>query len=120
MFNAILECGVRYYGPEFLEHINEPIVEQRNAPYRVVRDFMIRPSKDLGVLAAECLEHQGRSRGVRDWLSRNVVRFAGHGALGEADLLSYLFFDRCYADHLIQLGRRDAQHAEQELIEFLS
>ncbi|MBI3785581.1 MAG: patatin-like phospholipase family protein [Deltaproteobacteria bacterium] len=120
LFNAILESGVRYYGPEFLEHINEPIVEQRRAPYRVVRDCMVRPSKDLGVLAAECLEHQGRSRGVRDWLSRNVVRFAGRGALGEADLLSYLFFDRCYADHLIQLGRRDAQQAEEELVAFFS
>ncbi|HVM95223.1 MAG TPA: patatin-like phospholipase family protein [Candidatus Acidoferrales bacterium] len=120
LFNGILESGVRHYGPEFLVKINEPIVEQRATPYRIVRDCMLRPSKDLGMLAAECLEHQGRSRGMRDWLSRNVVRFAGHGALGEADLLSYLFFDRCYADHLIQLGRRDAQDAEEQLLKFLS
>jgi NTE family protein len=120
LFNSILESGVRTYGPDFLERINEPIVAKRNSPYRIVRDHFLRPSKDLGALAAECLRHQPRSRGLRDWLSRNVVRYAGRGALGEADLLSYLFFDRCYADHLIELGRRDAAQAGDELVEFLS
>jgi len=120
LFNAILEAGVRTYGSDFLLRINEPIVALRNKPYRIVRDCMLRPSKDLGVLAAECLRHQTRSRGLRDWLSRNVVRFAGHGALAEADLLSYLFFDRCYADHLIELGRHDAAQAADELVAFFS
>ncbi|HVN83324.1 MAG TPA: patatin-like phospholipase family protein [Candidatus Binatia bacterium] len=120
LFNAILESGVKTYGPDFLSRINEPIIEQRNTPYRIVRDCFLRPSKDLGDVAAECLRHQGRSRGLRDWLSRNVARYAGRGALGEADLLSYLFFDRCYADHLIELGRRDAAARADELIEFLS
>jgi NTE family protein len=120
LFNAILEAGVRTYGPDFLERINEPIIALRKKPYRIVRDCMLRPSKDLGVLAAECLRHQTRSRGLRDWLSRNVVRFAGHGALAEADLLSYLFFDRCYADHLIELGRHDAAQAAEELVAFFS
>jgi len=120
LFNAILESGVRTYGPEFLWRINEPIIAQRNTPYRIVRDFFLRPSKDLGALAAECLRHQPRSRGLREWLSRNVARYAGRGALGEADLLSYLFFDRGYADHLIELGRLDAAAREAELIEFLS
>ena len=120
LFNAILEAGVRTYGPDFLVRINEPIIALRKKPYRIVRDCMLRPSKDLGVLAAECLRHQTRSRGLRDWLSRNVVRFAGHGALAEADLLSYLFFDRCYADHLIELGRHDAAQAADELTAFFS
>ncbi|HUI26848.1 MAG TPA: patatin-like phospholipase family protein [Candidatus Kryptonia bacterium] len=120
LFNAILESGVKTYGSDFLSRINEPIVAQRNTPYRIVRDFFLRPSKDLGAMAAECLRHQGRSRGLRDWLSRNVVRYAGRGAFGEADLLSYLFFDRCYADHLIELGRHDAAARAEELVEFLS
>lgn len=120
LFNAILESGTHTYGPGFLECINEPIVKQRNTPYRIVRNYMLRPSKDLGVLAAECLAHQTRSHGLRDWLSRNVVRYAGRGALGEADLVSYLFFDRCYADHLIELGRRDAENAAEDLVEFFS
>ena len=120
LFNAILESGVRNYGPDFLRRINEPIVEMRNSPYRIVRDFFLRPSKDLGAVASDCLRHQGRSRGLRDWLSRNVVRYAGRGALGEADLLSYLFFDRCFAEHLIELGRHDAAEAAGDLVDFLS
>ena len=119
LLNSILRRGVDEYGPEFLERINAPIVTERKRPYRIVDEFMIRPSKDLGRIAAECLRHQGRSRGIRDWLSRNVVKFAGRGALAEADLLSYLFFDRCYADHLIKLGRNDAAMVADELVGFL-
>ena len=120
MFNRILERGVHEYGPDFLERINAPIIADRKRPYRIVRDCMIRPSKDLGKIAGDCLRHQGRSRGIRDWLSRNVVKYAGRGALAEADLLSYLFFDRCYADHLIELGRADAAAAADELVDFLT
>ncbi len=119
LFTAILEAGVATYGPDFVARINEPIVAQRGVPYRIVHDFLLQPSQDLGVLAAECLHHQRHSQGIRDWLSRNVVRFAGRGAAFEADLLSYLFFDRCYAEHLIDLGRHDAAAAADRLLEFL-
>ena len=120
LFNAILESGTSTYGPDFLARINEPIIRRRNTPYRIVRNCLLRPSKDLGELAAECLRHQPRSARLRDWLSRNVVRYAGRGTLAEADFLSYLFFDRCYADHLIELGRHDAAAAADELVAFLS
>ena len=120
LFNAILERGVKAYGPEFIERINEPIVTARNAPYRIVENLFLRPSKDIGAIASECLEHQSRSRSARDWLSRNVARYAGRGAVGEADLLSYLFFDRCFVDHLIELGRHDAGQASEPLAKFFS
>jgi NTE family protein len=120
LFNAILEHGVAAYGAGFIDTINGPIVEQRNVPYRIVRDVMIRPSKDLGVLAADCLRHQSAIRGVRNWLNRNVVRFANRSGLGEADLVSYLLFDRCYADHLIELGRHDAAEAAEDLAAFFA
>ncbi len=119
LFNRILETGARVYGSDFMERINEPIVTERGAPYRIVQELTLRPSKDLGELAAECLQ-QRRARGLRDWLSRNVVRYVERGTLGEADLLSYLFFDRCYTEHLVALGRRDAEQASDSLVEFLS
>jgi NTE family protein len=118
LFNAILERGVEAYGKEFLTRINEPIVEHRDAPYRIVRDFVLQPSKDLGEIAAACLAHQRRSRGIRDWLSRGVVRYARGGPLSEGDLLSYVFFDGCYAQHLIELGRHDAEQVAAELCDF--
>jgi NTE family protein len=120
LFNAILERGVEAYGAGFLKTINEPIIEQRNTPYRIIRNVMVRPSKDLGVLAGECLRHQSTNSTLRSWLSRNVVRFANRSGLGEADLLSYLLFDRCYADHLIELGRHDAKASADEIAEFFA
>ncbi len=120
LFNAILEDGMKAYGPEFLTRINETIVAHRATPYRVVRDLFLRPSEDLGMMAAECLAHKPRSRGVKGWLSRRMAQFAAKGTTEEADLLSYLFFDRCYTEHLVELGRKDAQEAADELVSFFT
>ena len=70
------------------------------------------------MLAAECLEHHRQTAGVRAWLSDAALRYAVRGIAGEADLLSYLYFDRCYADHLIELGRADAAAHADELVAF--
>ena len=120
LFNAILESGTKVYGDGFLDEINKPILQRRNAPYRIVRNLFLHPSRDLGELADECLRHQPRSSSLRIWISRSIARYAARGAFGEADLLSYLFFDRCYADHLIELGRRDAENAADDLLSFFS
>ena len=116
LFNAVLETGVAAYGDDFLERINRPIARMRHRPYRLVRDVFLRPSEDLGMLAGEAMRTAVRSRGLRSWLSQNIARYAARGALGEADLLSYLFFDRAYTERLIALGRKDAQRAEAELV----
>ena len=119
LFNAILESGVRTYGPDFLDCINEPIVAQRNTPVPHRAQLHAAPVEGSGRAGGRVPARTRRaSHGLRDWLSRNVVRYAGRGALGEADLLSYLFFDRCYADHLIELGRLDAESAAEDLVEF--
>jgi NTE family protein len=115
LFNAVLQTGVEAYGTEFLARINKPIAKLRNRPYRIVRDVFLRPSEDLGVLAAEAMRTDVHSHGVRSWLSQNIARYAARGAIGEADLLSYLFFDRAYTERLIELGRSDARRAEEEL-----
>ena len=44
------------------------------------------------------------------------MRYAVRGIAGEADLLSYLLFDRCYAEHLIDLGYADAEARGDELL----
>ena len=118
--NAILDTGTRAYGPEFLTRINVVIEELRGTPYRVVRNVYLLPSRDLAVIAADCLEHHHRPDGLRAWLSDAALRYAVHGIAAEADLLSYLYFDRCYADHLIELGRTDAATHADELIAFFT
>jgi NTE family protein len=119
LVNAILDTGVRAYGPEFLPRINEVVRRLRGNPYRIVRNVYLQPSRDLGVLAAECLEHARPATGLRARLSDTVMRFAVRGIAAEADLLSYLFFDRCYVEHLIELGRTDAAARADDLAALL-
>jgi NTE family protein len=120
LVNAILDTGTRAYGPDFLIRINAAIEELRGTPYRVVRNVYLMPSQDLAVIAADCLEHHRRPDGVRAWLSDAALRYAVHGIAAEADLLSYLYFDRCFADHLIELGRADAEAHADELTAFFA
>jgi len=120
LVNAILDTGVQAYGPDFMQRINAVIEELRGTPYKVVRNVYLLPSRDLSVIAAECFEHHRRPKGVRGWLSDAVAHYALLGIAAEADLLSYLYFDDCYARHLIELGRSDAAaHAEELLAFFL-
>ncbi len=118
LVNAILDTGTRAYGPEFMRRINAVIEEMRGTPYRVVKNLYLLPSRDLAVMAADCLENHRRAPGLRAWLSDAAIRYAVHGIAAEADLLSYLYFDRCYAEHLIELGRADAAAHLDDLVAF--
>lgn len=120
LFNAILKDGIKAYGDDFVETINKTIVAHRTTPYRIVRDLFLRPSEDLGMMAADCLRHKPRGPGMRGWLTRRMARFAAKGVPGEADLLSYLFFDNCFTSHLVELGRKDAENAKDDLLAFFS
>ncbi len=119
LFNTILEQGERTCGPDFVGHINEVMRTERGWHYRVVPGFrrqaLARSRRDRGAVS----ERSAQPR-VRDWLSHNVVRYLGRGIPIEADLLSYLFFDRCFTERLIDLGRRDAEHAAGAIAKFLS
>ncbi len=118
--NTLLRTVVDCCGEEFLRRINDAIARERGAAYRVVEPLLLRPSRDLGELAGECLQHRSPGRGLRDWLGQRVVRWTASGTVSEADLLSYLYFDRCYASHLFELGRKDAERMQPELARFFS
>ncbi len=119
LFNAILSKGVEAYGEGFLERINQPIEARRGRPYRIVDSLFIRPSRDIGVEAAECIRGQVRANAGGP-LKRRVLRYLAEREVSEADFLSFLYFDSCYAERLIEMGRRDAAAAEDELVEFFS
>jgi NTE family protein len=118
LVNAILDTGMHTYGAQFLERINQTIVELRGTPYRVVRNIYLRPSRDLGVLASDCLDQHRQTSGIVPWLRDAALRYAVRGIAAEADLLSYIYFDRCYAEHLIELGRHDAEAHGDQLLAF--
>ncbi len=88
---------------------------------RPVRDLFIRPSQDLGKLAADVLSRpavRARLSGPAGYFMRRM----GENAVqtqDPSDLLSYLLFDGEYARELIALGERDAHEVREELEAFL-
>ncbi len=63
--------------------------------------LVLRPSKDLGKLAADLDRHLPTTL-------RYLVRGLGSSGLKSQDMLSYLLFERPYIERLLDLGRADA------------
>jgi NTE family protein len=96
-------------------------LEAAGGGLRPVADLFIRPSVDLGVLAAEVLSRpqvRARLSGPAGYLMRRLGEAAGRG--DPSDMLSYLLFDSEYAAELMALGERDAQARNDELEHFLA
>ena len=96
-------------------------LEAAGATLRPVRDLYLRPSHDLGALAAEMMGRpsvRSRADGPAGWLLRKMGEAAGAG--GTSDMLSYLLFDREYARELISMGEADARAIGPEIEHFLS
>lgn len=115
--NQILTWGTREYGPDFVEKMNAALNPGLLTHYRVVDTLFVRPTRDLGELAAEA------------WRAGDVVanrptklllsRIAAQETRDEADLLSYLLFDHHYTGELEALGFEDASKQEEALARFL-
>ena len=119
LVNALIGRGGDVYGDGFLEAINVAVREQRGVGFRRVSACVVRPSADIGGIAADCHRESGglRALGV---LPELIARAALRGVpQDEADLLSYLYFDRCFTTRLIELGREDARRAEHQIFELL-
>jgi NTE family protein len=118
--NALVAQGRRTLGPGFTQWLADASGGLA-APMREVRDLVIRPSRDIGLLARDHAERRVR-RLRRGTLASRLLRRAAADADaaqdGAADLASYLLFDREYADELIALGWADARAMRAELLDF--
>jgi NTE family protein len=119
LVNAWVEEGIAAFGEEFLPRINEAVRARRGVGYRPVRLETIRPSEDLGTLAAACYRRGGRGR--LGLLAGLFTRAALRGVPEEeADLLSYLLFDSCFTRELVEMGRADALRHREEILRLLA
>jgi NTE family protein len=120
-FNGILEAGKKTFGEEFIPKMNETVRKMRGQPYRVVEDLVLRPSRDIALIAAE---HAKRKRSLSatgvTLPTKLLHRLAQSQLVTEADLASYLLFDGAYAQDLISLGMEDAHSNRELLIRFFS
>lgn len=118
--NEILRAGVRELGPDFLGRLNPTAQRLRGSPLRIVESCLIQPSADIGEIAGRCLPRLEPRRGLRESLAAVSMRVAARGTGSDKDLLSYLLFDRAYAEELLELGRSDAARAHDELLRLLA
>ena len=119
LINAMIDRGAEICGPQFREQMNVAIRAERGVGYRKVETTIVRPSEDLGAIAAA--KQRDRDAGSMGALASMVTRAAARGVPhGEADLLSYLFFDRRFTEPLLELGREDARTQEEEIVRVLT
>lgn len=117
--NALLMEGENVYGDDFLERVSGAVRAQRGAGYRIVQTAVVRPSQDIGRLAAKCYRTHGA--GALGAMPSLLTRLALRGVPeDEADLLSYLFFDKRFTADLVALGREDAERQENEIAALLT
>ena len=112
--NMILDAGHASFGDRFEEMMNHELVRLRGAPLRRIQAVHVRPSEDIGAIAADFA--RGGKVKVKGLIAKRLIhQLAAGEARHESDLLSYLLFDGDFAAELIDLGRRDAAKKEDEL-----
>ena len=106
--------------PDHAARFDQVVTTMRGAPYRIVGEYMIRPSEDLGEIAGAHRAHRAASRASGGGAGHPAAAPAGDRARrDEADLLSYILFDGFYAAEVARLGYEDARDHHDELAKFL-
>lgn len=85
----------------------------QQSPLHVLPLLMIRPSRDLGALAADQLSNFPN-------ILRHLLRGIGASDESGGDLMSYLSFDPAYTVPLLELGRADALAQRSEIEAFFA
>jgi NTE family protein len=119
-FNALIEAVRATGSPDHTTKFDQVVTAMRGAPYRIVGEYMIRPSEDLGEIAGH-IARTGRFKGSGGGAGIQLLRrLATARGANEADLLSYILFDGFYAGEVARLGYEDARNHHDELAKFLA
>jgi NTE family protein len=116
-FNHLIRDGEGVFGSDFSQRLNKVTFAQRQATYRVVPHLTLRPTQDIGGMAAEYARSR-RFLADRGLTAKTIRLLARAEPRTEADLTSYLLFDGGFAEKLMQLGADDARAKRDELQRF--
>src|SRR5450432_4751680 len=119
-FNAVIEAVRSADSTVDHKRFDEVVTKMRGAPYRTIGEYMIRPSADLGEVAAHVArtgKFKGQGGGTGIQMLRRLATARG---ADEADLLSYILFDGLYAAEVARLGYEDGRLHHDELCKFLA
>ncbi|HEV8325360.1 MAG TPA: patatin-like phospholipase family protein [Myxococcota bacterium] len=118
LINEMVDGGERAYGRDFLAQLNGVVAPLRGVGYRKVRTLVLRPSRDIGAIAARHISGLNFGGPWRRLLKMGLRLAARGEEREEADLLSYLLFDGPYVTELAELGYLDAAARRDELVDF--
>jgi NTE family protein len=119
-FNALIEAVRETGSAEHTARFDQVVTKMRGAPYRIVGEYMIRPSGDLGEIAGH-VARTGRFKGSGGGAGIQLLRrLATARGADEADLLSYILFDGLYAAEVARMGYEDARSHHDTLAKFLA
>jgi NTE family protein len=105
--NDLIAWGTAHYGPSFAEGMH------RDFGLHSADILYVTPTEDLGAVAADVFKKSPpRLTGP---ISTMLQRAASRDAGPDADLLSYIFFDRAYTGTLERLGWEDARRQEEAI-----
>ena len=114
--NSVLDDGELAYGPDFAATMSRAASVEGRAAYRRVIHAVVRPTEDIGRMAADQLRSGKTKSG--SLVVRRLLGLLDVGVGTESDLVSYLLFDGEFASRLIDLGRADAAARRDELLAF--
>ncbi len=115
--NRMIDDAEDAFGTGFLPAVNKLALDRGDQPYKSVRTLVVRPSEDIGKMAASYIK-SGELKKRSNVLSRRLFSLLDVGEATEADLASYLLFDGAFAKKLIDLGRADAEARRHEIEDF--
>ncbi|MEZ4237307.1 MAG: patatin-like phospholipase family protein [Myxococcota bacterium] len=109
--NQLIDWGTARYGPDFAEAIRDELGLRR------AEVQFIAPSEDLGAMAADI--YRASPPRLKGAAAQLLDRAAGHSG-PDADLLSYVYFDRAFTAPVEALGFEDARRHEAVLADLVS